>query len=69
LLICARYYADLAIVPAILILLSPAVGWALVRFGTDEGFFSKAFVRFIAMLIPAAAAAVYAILTSAPSGY
>jgi hypothetical protein len=68
-LINARFYADLGIIPAVLILLSPVAGWALVRFGPEEGFLANGFARFLVMSAPAAGAALYAILTSSPSGY
>lgn len=69
LLINARFYADLGIIAALLILLSPIAGWVLARFGPDEGFLAQGFVRFLFMSAPAAGAAAYAILTSSPSGY
>jgi hypothetical protein len=68
-LLNARFYAELGWIAAALILLSPVAGWVLVRFGPDEGFFTKGFVRFLVMSVPAAGAALYAILTSSPSGY
>jgi hypothetical protein len=69
LLINARFYAELGIISAGLIVLSPVAGWGLTRFGPDEGFFAHGFVRFLIMIAPAAGAAIFAILTSAPSGY
>jgi hypothetical protein len=68
-LVNARFYSDLGVIPALLILFSPVVGWALVRFGPARGLLAGDAGRTIAMLIPAAGAVVYAILTSAPSGY
>ncbi len=68
-LLNARFYAELGWIPAALIFLSPVAGWALVRFGPDDGFLTKGFVRFLVMSIPAAGAAIYAIVTSSPSGY
>ncbi len=68
-LINARFYAELGLIATVLILLSPIAGWALARFGPDEGFLAQGFVRFLVMSAPAAGAAVYAILTSSPSGY
>ncbi len=68
-LLNARFYAELSLIAAVLILLSPIAGWALARFGPDEGFLAKGFVRFLVMSIPAAGAAIYAIVTSSPSGY
>ena len=68
-LVNARFYSDLGVVPALLILLSPVTGWALVRFGPERGILGSDPGRTIAMLVPAAGAVVYAILTSAPSGY
>ena len=68
-LVNARFYSDLGVLPALLILLSPVTGWALVRFGPERGILASDPGRTFAMLIPAAGAVVYAILTSAPSGY
>ena len=68
-LVNARFYSDLGVLPALLILLSPVTGWALVRFGPERGILASDPWRTCAMLIPAAGAVVYAILTSAPSGY
>ncbi len=68
-LVNARFYSDLGVLPALLILLSPVTGWALVRFGPERGILASDPGRTLAMLIPAAGAVVYAILTSAPSGY
>lgn len=68
-LINARFYSDLGIIPAWLLLLSPVVGWGLVRFGPERGIMAGDAGRTIAMLVPAAGAVVYAVLTSAPSGY
>jgi hypothetical protein len=68
-LINARFYAELGIVSAGLILLSPIAGWALARFGPDEGFLTHGYVRFLVMTAPAAGGAIFAILTSSPSGY
>ena len=69
LLVNARFYSELGVLPALLILLSPVVGWTLVRFGPENGILASGAGRTIAMLLPAAGAVVYAILTSAPSGY
>lgn len=68
-LVNARFYSDLGVLPALLILLSPVVGWALVRFGPENGVLASGPGRTMAMLIPAAGAVAYAILTSVPSGY
>lgn len=68
-LVNGRFYSDLGIMSSLLILLSPVVGWALVRFGPDEGLLASGPGRMMAMVIPAAAAAIYAVLTSSPSGY
>ena len=68
-LVNARFYSDLGVLAALLILLSPVTGWALVRFGPERGILASDPWRTCAMLIPAAGAVVYAILTSAPSGY
>ena len=68
-LINARFYSDLGIIPAVLVLLSPVAGWVIARFGPEEGLLASGFVRFIVMSAPAAGAAIAAILTSSPSGY
>ena len=65
----AHFYAELGWIAALLIFLSPVVGWTLVRFGPDEGLMARGYMRLILIAVPAASAVVYTILISVRSDY
>lgn len=67
LLVNGRFYSDLGVVAALLIIASPVVTWALVRFGPGEGV-GAGWVKGAIGLLPAAAATAMAIRSLAQAG-
>ncbi len=66
-LINARFYSELGLGPALLLVATPLLAWFLVRFGPRDGFLASDWVRLPLSLIPAAVAAVQTALAAAKS--